>query len=196
MSEISLLPRDESVAAETCPEERNPLNRSIEQVEAIPGFLVDNYLDIFNKKQKNYTSEQRTIRLIARSADVGAAKSVWQKLQTFHDRGIHVFAVFTDLRSKNDSRNTVREYANVFGIENAKKSVRIAKFRNSHETIEQLQLGEQQIYTEENEFEVSVRLVPEVSDTCVDGRTFAAAKVSFEMIWAISDELTRNELNV
>jgi hypothetical protein len=156
-------------------------------------FPLEGYLDAMDQLRDDADYEDRTIRIVARSAGAGCAADIWQGLERIRDRRIRVLAVFADPGSA-QCKNDLRHHAGIFGYDRTTQSIRLARFRNAHRIIDQIQFGSREVWAAGNKLETLPLLVP-ANCNLSDPHDVAAARVSFEMIWAVSDEITRKDLN-
>lgn len=150
---------------------------------------LDSFMSGLDEGIGNNNPDNRTVRIIARSTDSAAARSVWRRLDRLNSSGIRVMAVFTKLGKKKRDRAALKKYADVFGVDTAVESIRAARFRNSAKIREQVQMGEQGAWSE-----IEGRIEGDDVAGRADENAVAAAKVSFDMIWSISDEIERKDV--
>ncbi len=134
------------------------------------------------------SEEARTVRMLARSDGSRVSKAIWPRLRYLRDRGVKVVAVFTKFRTKKDERATLEEYENVFGAEAVASNIRVANMRQSDRLSEQLLLGKQAAWTGD----VAPNGEVEATEMAPNDPNLATARVSFNMVWSISDEVAKS----
>jgi hypothetical protein len=133
--------------------------------------------------------EFRTVRILARSAASKGNKAVWDKLELLKSRDVKVMAVFAAFRNAKDQSNTLDRYSEIFGPDAAMSNLRIGRFRRSKKLVEQVQFGETAVWDETMDAGQSASTPLKASRVKPGDLALSAAKLSFEMVWAISDEL-------
>ncbi len=133
--------------------------------------------------------EFRTVRILARSAASKGNKAVWDKLELLKSRDVKVMAVFAAFRNAKDQSKTLDRYSEIFGVDAAVSNLRIGRFRRPKKLVEQVQLGETAVWDETSDTNQSASEPLKATRVKPGDLALSAAKVSFEMMWAISDEL-------
>jgi hypothetical protein len=88
-----------------------------------------------------------------------------------------------------DQSNTLDRYSEIFGPDAAMSNLRIGRFRRSKKLVEQVQFGETAVWDETMDAGQSASTPLKASRVKPGDLALSAAKLSFEMVWAISDEL-------
>lgn len=163
---------------------RSAKNQVPEQL-SLEGFLSGVSSEIGNNNPEN-----RVVRVLAKSADSPGAKAVWSRLEALSSHGIKVLAVFTNMGRKRTDRAALEQYAKICGADEAASNIRIARIRNSSRMVEQVQMGEKGVWSSSNKKASENDLIGETDENSV-----SAAKIAFQMTWAISDEIDRSEVS-
>lgn len=159
---------------------------------------VDGYIDEVERisREGTNTEEFRTVRVLAKDGDSAVTKSIWQRLERMRDRGVRVVAIFAKTKNKKLQTSAVEKYVEVFGEDAALKNIRVANLRKASKLQEQLQLGKSGVWTEGGEKIKADEGAVEVRKTKPTDPDLAASRVAFNMVWAVSEPLAKqNVLN-
>jgi hypothetical protein len=123
------------------------------------------------------------VRLVSRSPDSDALRAVWDRLADLKGQDAEVFAAIGGVRSRKAAEALLQPFIDAFGAEKARENLRFATFKRAAKLNDQLQLGELTVSAGDDRS-------GDTSETLPDAQTIAAARVAFEMVWAISDPPT------
>jgi len=155
---------------------------------------IDDYLDGLSEERTQNVADFGIVRVIARSTDSCAARTVWKRLEDIHERGGKVMAVFAALHHSTHEIGALSHYAKVFGLKEATAGLRIAKLRRGQNIRDQVQLGFKGVWSQDDRKEPRSDLETDVICTAVDCAVMQAARLSFELIWNASHRLTSKEM--
>lgn len=150
---------------------------------------LDSFLTDLGENFGNNNPENFTVRIVAKSTDSVAARSVWRRLDKLNSSGIKVMAVFTKLGKRKKDKTALEKYADVFGVDTAVANIKVARFRNSAKLSEQVQMGEKGTWSEAEGNVEGGEIVGRADDNAL-----AAAKIAFEMVWSIAEGIERKDV--
>lgn len=150
---------------------------------------LDSFLTDLGENFGNNNPENFTVRIVAKSTDSVAARSVWRRLDKLNSSGIKVMAVFTKLGKRKKDKTALEKYADVFGVDTAVANIKVARFRNSAKLSEQVQMGEKGTWSEAEGNLEGGEIVGRADDNAL-----AAAKIAFEMVWSIAEGIERKDV--
>jgi len=175
---------------------RAPRNSSTTSIVSPSASLtIDRYIDgVQDATRAGDNSEDvRTIRMLAHSNGSRLTKAIWPRLRYLRDNGVKVVAVFTKFRSKKQEQATLNEYADVFGADAVLRNVRIAKLREADRLKEHLVLGKRGVWHDDGRNAPTSDGSVTATETKATDPRFSAARVSFNMVWAVSDQVLPKE---
>jgi hypothetical protein len=135
----------------------------------------------------NADPDARTVRLVARSADSEAVRSIWRDLELLRDHAVELRAVFSSSPHGCEYASILKRYADVFGPATAIANIRLANFARSEQLVEFVQFGRDELWAEMDGDDTLLSVIPPRGDRTALNCCRAAADASFQMIWAISD---------
>jgi hypothetical protein len=115
-------------------------------------------------------------------------------LRDFHVRQVKVFAVVASTDWGRHERKALRTYAEVFGDTEAISNIRLFRFGNWRNIVEQLQLGATRVWTDVEDIRDKPSIVPIDAIGEFGQEALAPATVAFELVWAVSCSLARDRL--
>ena len=158
------------------------------QASATLATQLDRYLALVHRDHHQTFADRRTIRVIAQPLRSDATRVLWHRLAVMRDNGINMRVVFTAASGDQNLRPIYSEFARVFGPDGLKRNIRICDLLRSDPVIEQIQFGSDDIWT--------ATTGSEAPSCHADGGrgtpsnvALAAGRVSFEMLWTVSDEV-------
>ena len=169
--------------------------RAPEQVAghpSVPNALINDYLEGLDRGATD--PQQRTVRVICRSTKSDLATAIWGRLRDFHVRQAKVFAVVASADWGRHERKALRAYAEVFGDIEAVANIRLFRFGNWRNIVEQLQLGAASVWTDVEDIRDKPSIVPTDAIGEFGQKALAPAIVAFELVWAVSCSLPRDRL--
>ena len=130
--------------------------------------------------------EERTIRIIARSHESCAFRSIWDHIDSLTEGNVIIRAVFTKPGRAREFDAFLQRFGDIFGHKAIERCVRVAKFRKADQLNEQILVGEMGVWSRPAD-KSSRHSAVDLKLELVDSGILDLSREAFEQVWEGSE---------